>query len=165
MLPSNVQILRKPTESRVSFTRNFRGFDAVRIVRQLFGSETALVLSRLEVEFTYETLYMRVSNHDGHLMINPDYFMAADFTDLYLDVIHELVHVRQFLDGKRSDSQTAYVERPLEIEAYNITVEEARNIGLDENEIIAYLNSDLVSSEELNQLTGTLGIECFDEVG
>ena len=73
---------------------------------------------------------MRVSNHDGHLMINPDYFMAADFTDLYLDVIHELVHVRQFLDGKRSDSQTAYVERPLEIEAYNITVEEARNIGL-----------------------------------
>jgi hypothetical protein len=164
VLPSNVQILRKPAESRVSFTRNFRGFDVVRVVRQLFGSETALVLSRLAVEFTYKTLYMRVSNADGRLMINPDYLMAADFTDLYLDVIHELVHVKQFLDGKRSDSQTAYVERPLEIEAYNITVAEARTIGMDENEIIAYLNSELMSNEELDQLAGTLGIEYFDEV-
>ena len=164
MLPTNVQILRKPAESRVSFTRNFRGFDTVRVVRQLFGSKTALVLSWLEVEFTYETLYMRVSNHDGHLLINPTYFTAAEFTDLYLDVIHELVHVKQFLDGKRSDSQIAYVERPLEIEAYNITVEEARTIGMDENEIIAYLSSELMSSEELDQLTGTLGIEYFDEV-
>jgi hypothetical protein len=148
----------------VSFTCNFRGFDSVRVVKQLFGSETALVLARLEVEFTYETLYMRVSNSNGHLLINPDYFMAADFTDLYLDVIHELVHVKQFLDGKCSDSQTAYVERPLEIEAYDITVEEARTIVLDENEIITYLNSDLVSNEELGQLAGTLGIEYFDEV-
>jgi hypothetical protein len=164
VLPSNVQILRKPAESRVSFTRNFRGFDVVRVVRQLFGSETALVLSRLAVEFTYKTLYMRVSNADGRLMINPDYLMAADFTDLYLDVIHELVHVKQFLDGKRSDSQTAYVERPLEIEAYNITDAEARTIGMDENEIIAYLNSELMSNEELDQLAGTLGIEYFDEV-
>ena len=165
MLPCNVQILRKPSESRVSFTRNFRGFDAVRVVKQLFGSETALVLSRLAVEFTYETLYMRVSNSNGHLLINPHYFAAADFTDLYLDVIHELVHVKQFLEGKCSDSQTAYVERPLEIEAYDITVAEARNIGLDENEILEYLNSDLVSSEELGQLAGTLGVECFNGFG
>jgi len=164
VLTSNVQILRKQLESSVSFTCNFRGFDSVRVVKQLFGSETALVLARLEVEFTYETLYMRVSNSNGHLLINPDYFMAADFTDLYLDVIHELVHVKQFLDGKCSDSQTAYVERPLEIEAYDITVEEARTIVLDENEIITYLNSDLVSNEELGQLAGTLGIEYFDEV-
>jgi hypothetical protein len=165
VFPSNVQILRKPAESRVSFTSNFRGFDTVRVVRELFGDEVASVLSGLEVEFTYETLYMRVSNADGRLLINPNYFLAADFTDLYLDVIHELVHVKQFLDGKCSDSRTAYVERPLEIEAYNITVAEARNIGLDENEIIAYLNSDLLSNEELGQLAGTLGVECFIGVG
>jgi hypothetical protein len=51
------------------------------------------------------------------------------------------------------------------VEAYNLTVEEARTIGLDENEIMEYLNSDLVSNEELGQLAGTLGIEYFDEVG
>jgi hypothetical protein len=162
MLPSNVRILKNVAAPQCMFTCNFRGFDEVEAVKGLFGEEATDVLAALEVEFTNETVYMRVSNADGHLLINPDYFLEADLTEIYLDVIHELVHVKQFLEGKRSDIETAYVERPLEIEAYNITVAEAKTIGVSENEIIDYLNSELVNDEELKQLAGTLGIEYFD---
>jgi hypothetical protein len=159
MLLSDVKILKSVKVSKCPFTANFRGFDKIEVVRGLFGDETAKILAALEVEFTDETIYMRVSNSDGRLMINPNYFLAAEFTEIYLDVIHELVHVRQFLEGKRSNSQTAYVERPLEIEAYNIMVEEAKTIGVSENEIMDYLNSELLDNEELKQLAETLGIE------
>jgi hypothetical protein len=162
MLPSNVKISKNIKESRCKFMCNFRGFDEIEVVRGLFGDETTDILAGLEVEFTNETVYMRVSDSDGRLMINPDYFLEADFTDIYLDVIHELVHVKQFLEGKCSDSRTSYVERPLEIEAYGITVAEAKTIGVSENEIIDYLNSELVNAEELKQLAVALGIEYFD---
>lgn len=162
MLPSKVKILKNIAASLCPFTCNSRGFDKIEVVRGLFGDETTNILATLDVEFTNETVYMRVSNLDGHLAINPDYFLEADFIEIYLDVIHELVHVKQFLEGKRSESEIAYVERPLEIEAYNITVEEAKTIGVSENEIIDYLNSELVNNEELKQLAGTLGIEYFD---
>jgi len=163
MLPFNVKILKNITASKCAFTRNFKGFEKVEVVRGLFGEETADILAALEIEFSNATLYMRVSNSDGHLLVNPDYFLEASLTEIYLDVIHELVHVKQFLEGKRSDNETAYVERPLEIEAYNITVEEAKAIGVGESEIVDYLNSELVSAEELKQLAGTLGIEYLIE--
>ena len=51
-----------------------------------------------------------------------------------------------------------YVEKPTEIEAYQITVDEARLLGLDEKRIIDYLESDLISAEELRQLASTIGV-------
>jgi len=101
---------------------------------------------------------MRV-DHDGHLLNNPEYFETADFTDLYLDAIHELVHVKQVLNGKNCNHQLRYVERPLEIEAYRTAVDEARAIGLDENRILDYLESDLIDAEELRQLATTLELD------
>jgi hypothetical protein len=94
-------------------------------------------------------------------MINPDYFLKADIVDLYLDVIHELVHVKQFLEGKTSDEEMKYTERPLEIEAYRVTVDEARALGIAEEKIFDYLDSELTNSEELKQLAETVGVEYF----
>jgi hypothetical protein len=44
----------------------------------------------------------------------------------------------------------------LEIEAYKTAVDGARAIGLDENRILDYLESDLIDAEELRQLETTL---------
>jgi hypothetical protein len=97
----------------------------VSAVKQIFGESTPEVLANLEVEFTHTTLYMRV-DYEGRLLINPHYMESGNFTDLYLDVIHELVHVQQVFDGKDSNKALPYVQRPLEIEAYQIAVDEAR---------------------------------------
>ena len=162
-LELKVEICKTVKENRCLFTDHFRGFEEVEVVKRVFGDDVAETLAKLEVEFTHATLYMRVDDSDGHLMINPEYFLKADIADIYLDVVHELVHVKQFLEGKISDQDVNYVERPLEIEAYKITVDEARALGISENRIVDYLDSDLLSSEELKQLAGTIGVEYTDD--
>ena len=69
---------------------------------------------------------------------------------------YELVHVKQVLNGKNCNHQLRYVERPLEIEAYKAAIDEARALGLDENRILDYLESDLIDDDELRQLATTL---------
>jgi len=162
-LELKVEIFKNVKEQKCLFTDYFRGFEEVDVVKRIFGDDVAERLAELTVEFTKATLYMRVDNSDGHLMINPEYFLKADISDIYLDIVHELVHVKQFLEGKISDHDVNYVERPLEIEAYKITVDEARALGISENRIIDYLDSDLLNSDELKQLAGTIGVEYANE--
>lgn len=153
-----VEIIRKATYGIFNFKNYFKHFEKVEAVKRVFGEKIHEVLSNLEIEFTKSTIYMRVDN-DGRLLINPHYFEKANFTDLYLDVIHELVHVNQVLTGQEFQEELPYVEKPTEIEAYQITVNEARALGLDEKTILEYLNSDLVSPDELRQLALTVGID------
>jgi hypothetical protein len=151
----NTQILREIGEPECYFTNNFKGFEKLASVRQLFGEKTVYVLKELKVEFTYDTIYMRVTD-DGRLLINPDYFQTGNTTDLYLDIIHELVHVKQVMEGKSSDPAVHYVDRPLEIEAYGITVNEAKKLNLSEERILDYLESELVKGEDLRRLCSAI---------
>jgi hypothetical protein len=154
-----VEILRSAAMSTCLFTDHFKDFDRVGAVKRILGAETQDVLEKLKVEFTTNTRYMRVDDTDGHLVINPNYLRTGDLTEIYLDIIHELVHVRQFMEGKNSNAQQIYVERPLEIEAYQIAVEEARTLGLDDHRILDYLESELVNEEELKRLAQTLDVK------
>jgi hypothetical protein len=154
-----VEIVRNSTTSTCLFTNHFKGFDEVEVVRHIFGAETQDVLANLMIEFTSTTLYMRVDDNDGHLVIDPNYLRTGDLTEIYLDVIHELVHVKQFMEGKNSNKQQIYIERPLEIEAYQIAVAEARALGLDDHRILDYLESDLVNDQELKQLAQALDVK------
>ncbi len=157
-----VEIIRRVTEPVCSFENHFRNFENIDVVKRIFGEQTRNVLSNLMIEFSSSTLYMRV-DYDGNLVINPRYLESGNLIDLYLDVIHELVHVKQVLNGKNCNHELPYVERPLEIEAYRIAVDEARILGLREDRILDYLDSDLINSEELKRLAAALEID-FDEV-
>jgi len=152
------EILRNAEMLTCPFTNHFKNFDEVEIVKNFFGARTAEVLEKLEVEFTNTVRYMRVDDIDGHLLVNPRYLNNGDLMDIYLDVIHELVHVKQFMEGKTSNKKLSYVERPMEIEAYQVAVDEARALGLDEKRILDYLESELVNDEELKQLAQTLEV-------
>ncbi len=152
-----VEIIRKATMHCCSFKNHFKNFENVEAVQQVFGEKTQQALSTLEIEFTDSTLYMRV-DYDGRLLINPRYLETGSLIDIYLDVIHELVHVKQVMNGKNCNHALPYVQRPLEIEAYRTAVEEARTLGLAENRILDYLDSDLINEEELRQLATSVGI-------
>jgi hypothetical protein len=157
-LPLKVEIIRKATKPTCRFTDHFSNFENVEAVQRIFGDRTQDVLANFPIEFTNATLYMRV-DHDGRLLINPHYLRSGDFTDIYLDVIHELVHVQQVLNGKNCNHQLKYVERPLEIQAYRTAVDEAIALGLDDNRILDYLDSDLVNEEELRLLAQALEVK------
>jgi len=139
----------------------FKSFDKVEAVRRIFGEKTEQVLRDLKVEFTWAGGYMGVNGTNGHLMISSRYLNKGDKTDIYLDVIHELVHVKQFIDGKELfDSHYSYTERPTEIEAYRYAVEEARRLGLSDARICRYLKTEWMSEKELVRLASTMNVKC-----
>lgn len=145
------------------FTDYFKGFQKVKTVRQLFGEKTDQVLRDLKVEFTRLGGYMWVSNANGHIVISTRYLATGNRIDIHLDVIHELVHVKQFMDGKELfDTQYEYVERPTEIEAYRYTVEEARRLGLSDGRIREYLKTEWMSDDDLRRLAKRLNLNLAD---
>lgn len=142
------------------FTDYFKGFEKVKTVRHLFGKKTEQVLRDLKVELTPVGGYMWVSNVDGHIIVSSRYLNKGRRVDIYLDIIHELVHVKQFMSGKELfDSHYAYTERPTEVEAYRYTVEEAKNLGLSDKRILEYLKTEWMSEEDLRRLAKKLNLD------
>ena len=74
-------------------------------------------------------------------------------------MLHELTHVKQFREGKELyDRSYAYFERPTEIEAYQVAVEEARRIGMDEKEIAEYLRVEWVTEQEFMRFVSKMRV-------
>jgi len=144
-----------------NFNDYFRGFDKNEAVRGIFGDKTEEILRNLKVEFMGLFGYMGVDNTDGHLLVNARYLENGDKTDIYLDVIHELCHVKQYMEGKELfDGRYEYVDRPTEIEAYQYTVNEARRLGLSNERICQYLKTEWMSEEDLKKLAKHLEVDC-----
>ncbi|MGB9741390.1 MAG: hypothetical protein ACP5IM_03940 [Candidatus Bathyarchaeia archaeon] len=155
-----VNIPRDVKITTYSFTDFFKGFEDVEAVRRIFGEKTEEILRNLQVEFAGFRGYMGVSDVDGHLMVSAYYLKSGDLIDIYLDIIHELVHVKQFMEGKELfDDRYDYVGRPTEIEAYCHAVEEARRLGLDDARICQYLKTEWMSERELKKLTKALNVK------
>ena len=144
-----------------SFTDYFKGMENVAAVKQIFGEKTEDVLKSLRIDFIWFVGYMGVNNFNGHIMISAKYLRRGDRTDIYLDLIHELVHVRQFMEGKELfDVHYSYTERPTEVEAYRYAVKEARRIGLSDERICSYLKTEWMNDEDLKRLAKALNVKC-----
>jgi hypothetical protein len=138
---------------KVIFLDYFKGFDKVQAVQGIFGEKTTEVLSHLEVELSWLMGYMYVDGSDGHLVISKGYLNSGDKTDIYLDLIHELCHVKQFMEGRELfDPHYDYVDRPTEIEAYRYAVQEAKRLGLSQDRIRLYLKTEWMSDDEFERL-------------
>jgi hypothetical protein len=143
---------------KANFTDYFRGFESNQAVRGIFGERTAEVLRNLRVDFIWFG-YMGVDNGDGHLLVNKRYLATGRQVDIYLDVVHELCHVKQHMEGKELfDPAYDYVDRPTEIEAYRYAVLEAKHIGLNAEEIRGYLKTEMMSEESLQKLINNMGV-------
>jgi hypothetical protein len=138
---------------KVIFSEFFKDFEKVEAVKGIFGEKTKEVLSHLTVELSWVMGYMYVDGDDVHLVISKEYLNSGDKTDIYLDLIHELCHVKQFMDGKELfDPQYEYVDRPTEIEAYRYCIKEARRLGLSEERICCYLRTEWMNEEDFKRL-------------
>lgn len=156
----NVVIRRDVKISLKPFMSYFQGFEKIGAVREIFGDDTEKVLKDLKVEFFSRRGYMGVSNEDGHILVSADYLKNGDERDIYLDIIHELVHVKQHMDGAElTDNRFRYCDRPTEIEAFSHTVKEARRLGMTEKEIYEYLETDWMSAEEVKRLADALNVK------
>lgn len=156
----NVIILRNGKASTYPFSDYFKGFEQIETVKRIFGKITEEVLRNLRVEFLGAAwAYMAVSDLDGHIIISTDYLKNGDFLNIYLDIVHELTHVKQFMDGKDLfDRDFNYVDRPTKIEAYRNAVKEARNLGMNDQQILTYLKTEWMSEDDHSKLAQILNV-------
>jgi hypothetical protein len=155
-----VEIERDAAVTLRPFKDYFRDFEKVEAVKKIFGPETDEVLNKLKVEFFSAKFgYMSVSDVDGHLLISAHHLKNSEFRILYLDIIHELFHVKQFMEGKQLfQDEFEYVDSPIEVPAYKFTIEEAQRIGMSREEISEYLKVEWVTEEQHLRLLQTLGV-------
>jgi hypothetical protein len=87
------------------------------------------------------------------IVLAQHYYETGTDLDLYLDLLHELTHVRQLHEGRDLwDARFAYHRRPTEIEGYAVAVEEARRLGLTETEIVEHLSNPWMSPQDVREL-------------
>ncbi|MBU4119953.1 MAG: hypothetical protein KKA48_00080 [Proteobacteria bacterium] len=117
------------------------------------------VMARTKVFVVDRRSEMFVDNDDGSITIGLTHLRQASDEFLYLDIIHELCHVKQHLQGRNLyDRSKAYVDRETEIEAYQVTVQEARRIGLKDEAIANYLRVSWITPEEHKRLVRRLDV-------
>lgn len=101
--------------------------------------------------------YPRVDDHTGHILAPEAYTRTYDPVIVYLDIVHELVHVRQVLEGKEVyHFPEPYVRWPTEVEAYGITYREAQRIGLSDEWFWDYLAVPWVEARDLLELADAI---------
>jgi predicted SprT family Zn-dependent metalloprotease len=125
------------------------------ILRAIFADEEeiAAIIAQTKVFLVDRPREMFVDNDDGSINIGLMHLRRTSDVILYLDIIHELCHVKQHLEGRNLYDRTkSYVDRETEIEAYRVTVQEARRIGLNDAAITNYLCVSWITPEEHQRL-------------
>ena len=134
----------------------FEGFDSSPTIPQIFP-EGVKGLDDVIVRIGRSPKYMRVMDDDGSISIGRDYLREGDALHLYLDLVHEVTHVRQQREGlPLYDQRFRYIDRPTELEAMEITIAEAQRCGMSEEEIVEYLDVPWISEEEHLELVERL---------
>ena len=131
------------------------------ILQDIFKTDGKIkeILTHTTAIISDKPRYMKVDNENGSILIGYRHIKYSEAVILYLDIIHELVHVKQHHDGlDLYDRSKAYVDRQTEIDAYAITVKEARRIGLTDKQILDYLKVEWVTPEEHLRLAQRLNI-------
>jgi hypothetical protein len=155
------EVNRNESHGEFPLSQIFIGLEDSEVIQSLFGGkeQAAETLRNLRVKLDDSAEYMYVNDTDGSIIVRGEYLRSASEKLLYLDIIHELVHVKQYRQGRDLfDSKFSYVDRPTELEAYKITLDEARKIGMTEEEIEDYLYVEWITKKEHKKLAKTLGV-------
>ncbi len=155
-----VRVNRTIRPGRHSLLEVFPGLDRSAAFRALFKDGLRKkVLRDCKVHVVSEEMYMYVDDEGGNVVAGHEYLSHGEERTLLLDILHELIHIRQWHEGKDLfDRRFSYVDRPTEIEAYEVTAREARRLGLSDREIADYLRVEWTSRAEHERLCRRLGV-------
>lgn len=123
------------------------------------AEERSAFLGSVEVHVSPFHGYMWIDDTKGRVVVSGEYLRTGDEQSVFLDLVHELVHIQQHREGRDLwDEAFNYVDRPTEVEAYRVAVEEARELGLKDEDICDYLHVPWISDEEHARLCHTVGV-------
>ncbi len=157
---ADVEVNRKVKAGIYPLLDVFPGLDRAAAFQELFSDGLkAKVLRDCKIDVVPEDAYMYIDDEAGNVCAGLSYLRTGDGRVLYLDILHELTHIRQWHAGKELwDRRYSYVDRPTEIEAYEVAVQEARRLGMSDGEISDYLRVEWTSREDHERLCKRLGV-------
>lgn len=159
-----VTINRRLGAGRKPLTTVFPGLDRDPNFRSIFNDGLReKVLAETLVHLVAEDAYAYIDDEHGHVVLGLSYLKTGEERTLYLDILHELVHIRQWHEGKELwDRRYNYVDRPTEVEAYKVAVDAARKLGMTDREIADYLRVEWIGREEHERLCRRLGVRSLE---
>jgi hypothetical protein len=87
------------------------------------------------------------------IVLAEEYYRTGTDVDLYMDMLHELTHIRQHHEGRDLwDERYEYVDRPTEIEGYAVAVEEGRRLGMNDADVVEHLSNPWMDEEDVLRL-------------
>lgn len=157
----NFRVNHRPDKGTYDLEQIFPGLMDLKLVKGIFLGHRN---DGIKIKITNSVKYMRVLDENGTILISANHLKKSDKRTLLLDILHELVHVRQHMENKKLyDERFEYVDRPTEIEAYMTVVKVAREIGMTDEDIREYLEVEWITEEQLNKLLDALRIKHFDK--
>jgi hypothetical protein len=176
--PEGFRVLRTAAPGRHRLLEVFPGLDRLPAFAQLPGTpaERRRLARRTVVEVVPGPVWMYVAPHEIPALLRRVGFFPFTSPDeciaigrghlhrsaaivLYLDILHELVHVLQrqaghdlWVEGYR------YGDRPTEIEAYRFSVALARRAGATDAFLREYLRVNWISAREHALLLRNVGV-------
>lgn len=123
---------------------------------QLVGTEkfpAGRVLERARVRVAPVPGFCWIDETVPIIVLSLNYYRDGNDLDLYLDLLHEVTHIRQLMEGRDIwDETLPYHHRPTEIEGFAVAVAEGRRLGLNDREIREHLSNPWMSVGEVDEL-------------
>ena len=166
MLPTSVMVEELPTFARVNrslppgdhpFLEVLPGVTASPALHRVAAAPAirAALLARAVVQIRGRRGYAFVDVETPCIVISESYYRTGEELDLYLDLLHELTHLRQLAEGLDLwDERFDYVDRPSEIEGYAVAIEEGRRLGLTDEEVVQHLSNPWMDAGDVERLLG-----------
>ncbi len=155
------RINRDVEEGRYALHDVFQGLENVTALVGLYKDALPDILATTEIRIVKgeKDLYMYIDDADGSIVVGLEHLQQSDTRTLYLDIIHELVHVKQHHAGiELFDDKYEYIDRPTEIEAYTTAIKEAQRLGMSQAEILDYLYVEWITNDDVLQLARRCGL-------
>lgn len=115
------------------------------------------VIASAHVHIRNERSFAWVDVEVPCIVLSEWYYQEGHERDLYLDLLHELTHLRQLEEGHDLwDERFEYVDRPTEIEGYAVAIEEGRRLGMVEAEIVQHLSNPWMTDEDVRRLLASV---------
>ncbi len=87
------------------------------------------------------------------IVLSEWYYREGADLDLYMDLLHELTHLRQLEEGfDLWDERFAYVDRPTEVEGYAVAIEEGRRLGMTDDDVFRHLSNPWMTDPDVRRL-------------
>ena len=178
-IPTIFQPDRIRPAGRYPLLEVFRGFAETPPFRKYPGDDVAI---RRQAEATWATVsdgpgwmyvaprktppevrragFRMVESPHDEIVVARDYLVRGPALSVYLDIIHEFLHILQRKQGRElwPGLKVPYVDRHTEIEAYAFSIAEARRLGVPDTYLRRYLKVSWISRTDYLRLLKNLGV-------